>query len=110
VPIAVTVTVQDESPAGRCVRAVSLPDIPAAITLRDLIRARVRAEVARQDLVPEQRRAGWREHADRAVELFGRNGFFVLIDDRQVTDLDQKLALTPHTDIRFVRLTPLAGG
>jgi hypothetical protein len=60
--------------------------------------------------LPKQRRLDWEQQADRAVEAFGRNGFFVLIDDRQVTDLDEELALTADSDIRFVRLVQLVGG
>jgi len=106
----VTVMVRDETPAGRCTSAITLSDIPAAITLRDLIRTRVRDEVVRHNLPDRANRVGWEEKADRAIESFGRNGFFVLVDDRQVTELDEELTLTPDTDIRFVRLTPLAGG
>ena len=43
----ITVTVRDQSSTGRATGAVELEDIPSAITLRDLIRTRVREEVAR---------------------------------------------------------------
>jgi hypothetical protein len=56
------------------------------------------------------RRISWEEQADVAEEAFGRNGFFVLVGDRQVDDLDEELALTADTDVAFVRLTPLVGG
>ena len=47
---------------------------------------------------------------DTDVITFGRNGFFVLVADRQVTDPDETLDLTPDTDIRFIRLVQLVGG
>jgi hypothetical protein len=34
----------------------------------------------------------------------------VIVGDRQVDDLDEELELTPETEIRFLRLTPLVGG
>ena len=45
-----------------------------------------------------------------ALRGFGRNAFLVIVDDRQVTDLDAEIRLTPDTDITFVRLVPLVGG
>jgi hypothetical protein len=56
------------------------------------------------------RRIDWQQQADRAIEAFQRNGFFVLVDDRQVTELDEALNLAADTDICFVRLVQLAGG
>jgi hypothetical protein len=47
---------------------------------------------------------------DRAVEAFGRNGFIVLVDDRQVDDLDAQIDLRAGTEITFLRLVPLVGG
>lgn len=46
----------------------------------------------------------------KAVEAFMANGFFLLVDDRQVTELDDALQVNPLTTIRFVRLVPLVGG
>jgi len=129
----ITVTVRDQSSTGRATGAVELEDIPAAISLRDLIRTRVREEVARYNAAPRDvfeglvmpegaeparegfvmgrpRRVDWERQADRAIEAFSRNGFFVLVDDRQVTELDEPLALTADSDIRFVRLVQLVGG
>lgn len=129
----VTVTVRDESSPGRDAGAVTLEDIPSAITLRDLIRTRVREEVARYNAEPTRdfrtlvrpsdaevtlngfrlrrpRRLDWERQADAAEEAFARNGFFVLVDGRQVEDLDEKLELTADSQIRFVKLTPLVGG
>ncbi|WP_428833249.1 hypothetical protein [Micromonospora coerulea] len=51
-----------------------------------------------------------RRQYDRAVEAFGRNGFIVLADHRQVDDLDGQVALRTGTEITFLRLVPLVGG
>jgi hypothetical protein len=114
-------------------RHANAADIPVAITLRDLIRTRVREEIARANAEPsaeartlvepvdaertlngyrlrEPRRIDWEKQADVALEGFGRNGFFVLVGGRQVDDLDQELELAADSDIRFVKLTPLVGG
>ena len=132
-PISVTIT--DQSGAGKVAATITLHGVDRRITLRDLIRTRVREEVARynakpatvgvfQGLVmpdgavpapggfrlPEPRRVDWERQADRALEVFRRNGFFVLVAGRQVTDPDEALELTPETDIRFIRLIRLVGG
>jgi hypothetical protein len=113
--------------------SITLDGIDEQITLRDLVRTRVREEVARYNarqgemfaglVMPEgaeptragfrmarPRRIDWEQQADRAIEAFGRNGFFVLVADRQVTDLDEVLQLTADSDIRFIRLVQLVGG
>jgi len=97
------------------------------------VRTRVREEVARYNAGPEPvfcglvmpegaqatregfrmprlRRIDWQRQADRAIEAFQRNGFFILVDDRQVMELDAVLNLTADSDIRFVRLVQLVGG
>jgi hypothetical protein len=129
----ITVVIKDQSGAGKVAATSTLKDIDSPITLRDLIRTRVREEVARynatladlfQGLVmpdgaqptpegfrmPARRRIDWEQQADRALDAFGRNGFFILIDARQVTDLEEVLELTAESDIRFLRLVQLVGG
>ena len=45
-----------------------------------------------------------------ALDGFRRNAFFVVVDDRQVTELDAEIRIRPETAITFVRLVPLVGG
>ena len=109
--VGITVKIVDVSGAGRVGTTTLLEVVSSSITLRDLILTRIRDEVARFNAAPEnQRHLDWEQQADRAIEAFGRNGFFVLVDDRQVTELDEELELTADTDIRFVRLIQLVGG
>jgi hypothetical protein len=129
----VRITIKDQSGAGRVAAETVLEEIPSAITLRDLVRTRVREEVARYNAVEGRVFAGlvmpegaeptregfrlrrpraidWERQADEALDAFGRNGFVVLVDGRQVTDLDEELDLTADSDIRFIRLVALVGG
>ncbi len=128
-----TLTIEDRTATGTPTGSITMPDMPDRITLRDLIRLRVREEVARYNLRPVERfnglvqpagaqptlggflmgkprRIDWEVQADIAIESFLRNGFFVLIDGRQVTDLDAEVRLTGTLDVGFVKLTPLVGG
>jgi hypothetical protein len=129
----ITVTIKDQSGAGKVAATITIDGIDRCITLRDLIRTRVREEVARynatradifQGLVmpdgaqpapegfrmPARRRIDWGQQAGLAVDALARNGFFVLVGERQVTDLDEVLELTAEADIRFIRLVQLVGG
>lgn len=128
-----TVVIRDETSAGKVDWEVILNDIPHRLTLADLIRRRVREEVARANAEPgrdfrtlvkpvdteatlngyrcrQPKQIDWERQAAVAEEAFKRNGFFVIVGDRQVEDLDEEIDLTVETDVRFVRLVPLVGG
>ncbi len=47
---------------------------------------------------------------ERALAAFERRRFIMLIDDRQLDDLDSPVILTPGAEVIFIYLTPLAGG
>ena len=133
-----TVIIKDESGSGRIASSITLETVVERITLRDLITTRVREEVARYNAhradpgdagdvfaglvmpegavptpagfrMPSRRPVDW-EQAAESLKAFRRNGFFILVDDRQITDLDEELELTADTDIRFIRLVALVGG
>ncbi len=45
-----------------------------------------------------------------ALHAFENNGFFMLVDDRQVEELDDVVIIKTGTTVSFVKLTPLVGG
>jgi hypothetical protein len=47
---------------------------------------------------------------ERALQAFERNGFFVLVGDKQVENLNDEIELGFKTSISFVKLVPLVGG
>ena len=98
-----------------------------------MIRTRVRDEVARYNLEPAPtfrglvapdgaaqealgyrlrtpRRIDWERQADAAIEAFTRNGFFILVNGRQATELDEEILVSETEDVAFVKLVPLVGG
>ncbi|HEY9367073.1 hypothetical protein [Streptomyces sp.] len=95
------VTFVDETTSGARTEAGGLSVAEERLALRELIRRRVEQEAA-----PEESE---REFA-RAVESFGRNGFLVLVGDRQIEDLDETVELGPDTEVTFLKLVPLVGG
>ncbi|TNY36568.1 hypothetical protein [Thermomonospora catenispora] len=119
------VVLRDETAAGRPAGALRLSDLPERMTLRELIRLRVREEVARCDADPSRDPAGpagarrtgragpavdWVERADRAERAFAANGFFVFSADRRLEDLDEEPDLTAGLELTFVKVVPPAGG
>ncbi|GAA3758268.1 hypothetical protein GCM10022225_49480 [Plantactinospora mayteni] len=123
----------DETTAGERSAAWHLEIFEERLPLREVIRRRVFQEVAEHNakggdlfrgLVQptdtertlngfkfrQPRRIDPQEQADRALEAFSRNGFIVLVDDRQVDELDAVVELTRGTRITFLKLVPLVGG
>ena len=56
------------------------------------------------------REIDWRKQFETACDAFARNGFLILVDDKQIGDLDDPITLRPTTDVAFVKLTMLVGG
>ena len=102
-------------------------------TLRDLIRGRLQQEAGRynqalpetfQGLVqPEEseqvlngfrmktkRPLDWEVQCRRACSSFEKNGFLVLVDGKQVTELDSRIDLHEDSEVDFIKLVPLVGG
>ncbi|RAY11720.1 hypothetical protein DPM19_29355 [Actinomadura craniellae] len=121
-----TVTFLDETVSGERRDGLALAGLPDALTARELIRLRVREEVARHNAAPYGRFAGlvqpeepqpgwlrrldWERQADIAERAFLRNGFFMLAGDRQIEELDELVDLTGDPELVFIKLVPLVGG
>ncbi|MEU8377711.1 hypothetical protein [Streptosporangium sp. NPDC048865] len=130
-----TVTFRDETAAGRPLAEFVLPDLPESISARELVRLRVREEVARFNAAPSarfnglvrpldaevelngyrtgdapRRRVDWERQADVAERAFQRNGFVLLVGERQIDDLSETIDLTADPVVSFIKLVPLVGG
>ncbi len=124
---------RDETATGKALGEFSLPDLPDSVTARELVRLRVREGVARHNAAPSQhfrglvkptdaeielngyrlrapRRLDWEKQADAAEAAFTRNGFILLVGDRQIDDLDERIALVGDPVVSFIKLVPLVGG
>lgn len=133
-----TLTIRDESTAGKVFNQQPLVFPTERITVRELIRERVyqevqdfnqrKAEVVFKGLIQpsdteqaftgqrtdyrmkQRRNIDWKEHYGRALSGFESNGFFILIDNKQAESLDQEFAIAPTSEVSFVKLTILVGG
>ncbi|MDH3591171.1 MAG: hypothetical protein OER88_04795 [Planctomycetota bacterium] len=133
--MATTIRVRDETSQGEVTNELTLEMMTATVTAREIIRSRVYQEVADfnrrkpqvfrglvqpKGAVPEKKgyRVGgvkakpvdWEQQFERAVEAFQKNGFLLLVDNRQATDLDETIELGVDTTVSFVKLVPLVGG
>jgi hypothetical protein len=111
------VLVRDETMTGREIRSWVLPGLPDEITARELVRLRVREEVARSNASPLVRparpgagRVDWEAQAEVACASFAGNGFVLIVGERQVEDLDEVIDLRWTPSVSFIRLVPLVGG
>ena len=128
-----TITVHDETLTGQSIGEYPIDLLTERVSVRELIRSRVYQEVqdynrkqpetfrglvqpsdAEQTLngykVRKGREIDWHKQFDKACEAFERNGFFVLVDNRQPDSLDEEVTVTSGTRVSFVKLVPLVGG
>ena len=128
-----TLTIHDESTSGQHTNTFTLDCLTERMTVRELIRARIYQEVQDYNLkqpeyfrglvepteaertlngykLRKRRQIDWQEQYNRALEAFSRNGFFVLVGDKQADRLDDEFEVKAETEISFVKLVPLVGG
>ncbi len=128
-----TLTVRDETTSGDVLAALELQLEAERVSVRELIRARVHQEVrahnassgahfhglvrptdAEEDLngyrMPRGRQVDAERQTEVALSAFERGHVLLLVDDRQVEDLDDEVTLTLDSTVTFLRLVPLVGG
>ena len=129
--MALTLSIVDETTFGTQRCAGEFHFEAGIVTLRELIARRVLQEVDRfnqadgqvfrgliEPGLDERTLNGVRERplldgekqVARAIQAFEGNGFLVLVDDRQITELDQPMQLAAQSKIVFLKLVPLVGG
>lgn len=130
----INLSICDGTLTGRVLQQFFLPIPSEQVTVRALIMERVRHEVAQHNqqrplqrytlITPTATEATLNGYADqkprppidaeaacvRALTAFERNRFVLLVDDRQVTELDQVVTVSEYSVIQFVKLVPLVGG
>ncbi|MBC7808623.1 MAG: hypothetical protein H7145_21020 [Akkermansiaceae bacterium] len=129
-----SLTVRDETVTGTATNERELTFLTEVITVRDLIRERVFAEVREYNAAPpgyfrglvqptdaeatlngyrvreSKRQIDGEAQAKKALAAFEANGFLLLVDDKQVESPGEAVLLTGNTVVSFVKLVPLVGG
>ncbi|MEE1951582.1 hypothetical protein V0R48_21655 [Pseudomonas alcaligenes] len=59
---------------------------------------------------PEERKIDVQRQCQYALRAFESNRFLILVDDRQIEQLDESFSITSFSSIQFLRLVPLVGG
>lgn len=130
--MSVEVMVRDETTTGQLLHELALQLAAERMTVRQLITTRVEAEVrlygARSAAEPYRGLVQPEEHERRlnpavrpkridpakqvevALDAFQRGRVLLLVDDRQVTELDDEVELRAGSAVTFLKLTPLVGG
>lgn len=129
----ITLTLTDAALTGKVLSEVSVHFIDEKVTVAELITKRVYAEVEKYNAtLPEyfkglvqprdaesvlngyklksRRKVDAEQQSYLALDAFQKNGFFILVNDKQVSTLEEEIILTKDTTISFVKLTPLVGG
>ena len=128
------VTIQDQMIGGPITHEMVIDFLTEEITLRELIKSRVYQEVkdanTANNAIPiaivqfteteqelnnpkprkKQKTIDFQEQYDKAIKAFEMGRYFVLVDDFQPAELDDKITLKPDTTVNFIRLVYLAGG
>jgi len=128
-----TITITDETFAGEILNKIALDFEKSIVTLSQVISARVHKEVDNYNsklpdffnglVIPNEAEKSlngyklkYKQKIDPekqtyiALDAFQKNGFFVLIDNRQAESLEEEVLLHADTKISFIKLTPLIGG
>ena len=126
-------TIRDESVTGETLREWILPVMSEETTVRELIRSRVYQEVQDHNLdagqefrglvqpedaertlngwkLKKPRALDWKRQFERALDAFEKRQVLILVNDRQVEALDEKVLVGPQTHVTFLRLALLVGG
>lgn len=127
--------IRDETPGSAAAKGsdFTLDFLTEEITVRELIERRVYEEVQAYNTskpgyfkglvqptdaeatlngyrLRTRREIDWRAQVKKALDAFQHNGFLVLVGDRQVVSLDDRIRLELETPVTFLRLVPLVGG
>ena len=126
-------TIRDETAYGQLLHEFRIPVAEAQPTVRDLITARVEAEVSRYNQrmddyfrglvqpegsrrmalgfrLPRRKRIDAEKQVYIALDAFQKNRFFVLINGVQAISLEQEVRFESRPRVSFIKLTPLVGG
>ena len=115
-----TITMREEI-VGGATRSYELDLGVEVLTAAELIQRQVTAEIARQSADASSFWWAKRRNAEvsrldaeqetlRAHAAFESNQIYLLVNERQVEQLDELIAIRPGMEICFLRLIPLVGG
>lgn len=128
-----TLKITDESFTGAILNEISIAISGERVTVEEIITARVHAEVDDYNKrlpdifrglvqptgaeailngfkVRKMVKIDAEKQVYTALNAFQKNGFFLLIDNRQAERLEEEVLLSKDSTVSFIKLTPLIGG
>lgn len=133
--MSITLTVCEKSPGGPTPSEYDIEVEEERLTVQELIRNIVLQQVYNQNTEMRERKNSheterllnkkksgtsksgqprytidWVPTYEHALKAFEDNQVLLLIDDKQMDDLDALVTLTPATKVTFLKLIPLVGG
>ena len=127
------ILIKDQQGAGKITNELAIEVESEKMTVRELITARVTSEVEEYNskrpstftglIRPDDTEAvlnGYKLRGKKvidperqvyvALDSFQKNGFFILVDKKQVMTLDEEVSLHEKSTVSFVKLTQLVVG
>jgi hypothetical protein len=131
--VTATLTIRDETTAGKIDCEWTLDFLTECITVRELIRSRVYQEVQDYNLRQPQtyiglvqpsdaertingvrlktpRQIDWHRQYETACKAFETGRVLILVGDRQCESLEDQIEIKVDSVVSFLKLTPLVGG
>lgn len=125
--------ISDKSMSGKILNEIEIQVQNELTTVKDIIAARVQEEVKTYNEQEKEYFNGFIRPTDAertingyklsnrkkidsekqvyiALDAFQKNGFFVLIDNRQTETLEEEVLVNSKTTVSFMKLTALVGG
>ena len=126
-------SIEDQTSSGDVVSNIVIQFPVETITVKELIESRVEKEFetyikdstktlfnlvtpkkSEEELngqkIRKKKRGDVAEQKAVALHAFQNNGFFLLVNDKQLIELDDLIQITPKSKIVFFRLIPVIGG
>jgi len=129
-----TLTVRDETTTGKVLKHLEMQLQAEELSVEDLITARVHQEVREHNarrattafsglVEPSRterelnatkqrphRRINAAAQTEVALKAFSRGHILLLVDDKQVDELEERVTLRSESTVTFLKLVPLVGG
>lgn len=125
--------IKDDTIGGETNNSFVIETDETSMTVKDLIKIRVFNEVENynnkqpeyfrsliQPLEAESTLNGYKMVEKRkvdpekqyylALDAFKKNGYFLIINNKQAESLEQKIIIQDNIELQFIKLTPLVGG
>lgn len=120
------IIILEENIAGQILKTNSFDIHSESITIKDLIKNMVNQEVlifnknSRNNTmygynhlasdISKSKNIDAEQEYFLALDAFQKNGFFIIVDDKQVESIDEEIYISENTKISFIKITQLVGG